>query len=242
MNHLPVITLRHLMIEGDKFIGMQYFSTRTLDTLIGTLGNTKWSEDYNMMCIPDTPEKFNLLFETFKGVAWINCRYFLRNKPVRFNAFQTDLSILKNTLTTGDGATFPEGYLQLLETKRYSLNTARTYISLFRDFMRYFKTKLLIEINEHDIRRYIQICVQTGKSASYQNQVINAIKFYYEQVLDMPQRFYEIERPVIAKPLPVVLSEQEIQRLLSNIGNLKHKAIVSLLYSSGLRRQGTDRS
>jgi integrase/recombinase XerD len=128
-------------------------------------------------------------------------------------------------------------YIELLERKRYSYNTAKTYTSLFKDFISYFEEKALMEINELDIKKYVQTIVQEGKSESYQNQVINAIKFYYEQVLDMPQRFYEIERPIKAKPLPVVLSEQEIQRLLLNVTNLKHKAILCLLYSAGLRRQ-----
>jgi integrase/recombinase XerD len=57
----------------------------------------------------------------------------------------------------------------------------------------------------------------------------------YEQVLNMPQRFYEVERPLVEKKLPMVLSEPEIARLISAIENLKHKAIVVTIYSCGLR-------
>lgn len=77
--------------------------------------------------------------------------------------------------------------------------------------------------------------VKMGKSSSHQNQVINAIKFYYEQVLDMPQRFYEIDRPFKERTLPMVLSEEEVSRLLSSVKNLKHKAILATMYSCGLR-------
>ncbi len=71
--------------------------------------------------------------------------------------------------------------------------------------------------------------------SSYQNQSINAIKFYYEQVLGRPVRTYYIQRPKKPKVLPNVLSEEEIQLILNKMDNLKHKCIISLAYSAGLR-------
>ena len=73
-------------------------------------------------------------------------------------------------------------------------------------------------------------------SNSYINQAVNAIKFYFEVVLDMPNRFYEIERPIKEHKLPKVISKEEVMAIISNTNNLKHKCIVSLLYSAGLRR------
>lgn len=86
-----------------------------------------------------------------------------------------------------------------------------------------------------DIKKYVHGIVKQGKSASYQNQVINAIKFYYEQVLDMPQRFYQIDRPKKEHKLPIVLSEEEVAKIISVTTNLKHKAILVTIYSCGLR-------
>ena len=90
-------------------------------------------------------------------------------------------------------------------------------------------------MNEIDIKKYIQEIVKQGKSLSHQNQTINAIKFYYEQVLDMPQRFYEIQRPRQEQKLPSVLSEEEVLKVISATANLKHKAILVTIYSCGLR-------
>ncbi|MCK9400098.1 MAG: tyrosine-type recombinase/integrase [Bacteroidales bacterium] len=73
-------------------------------------------------------------------------------------------------------------------------------------------------------------------SISYQNQSINAIKFYYEQVLGRLVKSYHIQRPRRERKLPNVLSEEEVQMILNNTDNLKHKAILSLIYSAGLRR------
>ena len=68
------------------------------------------------------------------------------------------------------------------------------------------------------------------------NLALNAIKFHYELVLGMPNRFYSIERPRKKQLLPEVLSTQEIKRMIDATRNIKHKCILSLLYSAGLRR------
>jgi site-specific recombinase XerD len=77
--------------------------------------------------------------------------------------------------------------------------------------------------------------VNKKNSHSYQNQAINAIKFYYEVVLGLPHRFYAVDRPRKEFKLPEVLSEEETVRLINTINNLKHKAIVVTIYSCGLR-------
>jgi integrase/recombinase XerD len=236
MNQLPIITLRHLMIDGNKCIGMQFYASKIIHALIKTLDSPKWSEQYSMVYIANTRDNVCSIFKTFKGSAWINCRYFYRNKPVFANAQEVDLNFLrqKAEIANHDEAC-PAEYIQLLESKRYSIHTARTYTGLFSDFMRHFKGKPLKEINENDIKHYMLGIVRSGKSLSHQNQVINAIKFYYEQVLDMPQRIYEIERPRKEQRLPTVLSEEEILRIISSTTNLKHKAILVTIYSCGLR-------
>ena len=238
MNRLPVITLRHLIIDGQKCIGMQFFPTRHILALIKTLDEPLWSDTYNMLYVRNTEPNLESIFATFRGVAWVNCRYFFKNKPINRDSPAVDLGLIRSseTLITTRKSSLQE-YIDLLETRRYSFNTAKTYVTLFRDFIEYYKDREVIEINEMDIKHYLHRVVKSGKSASYQNQVINAIKFYYEQVLDMPQRFYEVDRPIKEQKLPVVLSVEEMQQLLGVITNLKHKALLTLLYSSGLRRQ-----
>ena len=123
---------------------------------------------------------------------------------------------------------------QKLRYKRYSPNTISTYISCLEQFNRFIERENL-QINEPVIYQYLMGLVAKGYSRSSQNQHINAIKFYLEKVLRQKQKSYYIERPLKKKMLPTVLSEQEIQLIFSNIKNLKHKAILSLIYSCGLR-------
>lgn len=131
----------------------------------------------------------------------------------------------------------PDAYLEMLKLKRYSLNTIDTYKTAFRGFINYYKTKELDKITDQEIKDYLLYLVEKKEvSASFQNQVINAIKFYYEKVLKLDKLPYiYIDRPFKEKTLPTVLSEEEIQRIINSIDNLKHKTIILTLYSAGLR-------
>lgn len=234
MSTLPIITLRHLIIEDNKCIGLQFQHSFMIESMLKAFGGTAWSNEHQMMFMMNTQENFNRLFTVFKGHAWLNCKYFLRNKPVSVGNADIDLVDLQRKSNEGR-LNCPKEYISLLQTKRYSANTARAYTTLFAAFRNRFEDKKLTEINEVDIRQYMQEIVDKGMSPSYQNQAINAIKFYYEQVLDMPQRFYEIERPVKERKLPLVLSEEEVARMIRVTTNLKHKAILVTIYSCGLR-------
>ena len=239
MNQLPVITLRHILVEKRKCIGLQFFPHPTIHLLVKSLESVNWSVEFAMVYIPNTHTHFYSLFRIFKGIAWINCRYFMRNKPVHEGAEEIDLSFMMAQMAKSEEAlpvqhSFPIEYIKHLELKRYSINTARNYVSLFSKFVAHFKSKDLLEINELDIKEYMRAAAK-GKSASYQNQMINAIKFYYEQVLDMPQRFYDFGRPRKEHRLPTVLSEEEVIKLIDSVNNLKHKAILVTIYSCGLR-------
>ena len=93
----------------------------------------------------------------------------------------------------------------------------------------------LIEIDENDIRNYLQFLVKHEKSDSEINQAINSIKFYYEVVLEMPNRFYSIDRPKCSRKLPKVLAKQVVRDMIYLTKNIKHKCLLAVLYSGGLR-------
>ena len=130
----------------------------------------------------------------------------------------------------------PETYLAKLRELRYSTNTIDSYTFMFKEFINYYPDKELGDITEEEIIGYLQYLVTERKiSTSYQNQAINAIKFYYERVLGGRRKVYLIERPREEKFLPEVLSQEEVTALLNAIDNLKHKAVLMTIYSGGLR-------
>ena len=132
----------------------------------------------------------------------------------------------------------PEGYLELLEQKRYSPSTIKTYRAYFSDFMEYHKGRNINRLKVADINKYILYLVNEKKiSVSQQNMRINAIKFYYEQVKGGKRQYYGgITRAKEYKSLPEVLSLNEVCRILSYLSNRKHRCMISLIYSTGLRR------
>ena len=132
----------------------------------------------------------------------------------------------------------PKGYLELLEQKRYSPSTVKTYRAYFSDFMEYHKGRNIDRLKVADINKYILYLVNEKKiSVSQQNMRINAIKFYYEQVKGGKRQYYGgITRAKEYKTLPEVLSKNELRRILDQLPNIKHHCMISLVYSAGLRR------
>ena len=131
----------------------------------------------------------------------------------------------------------PISYLNKLGSKGYAFSTVKTYVSLFEKVSNHFKDDDLVSIDEQMIQDYLQGLVRIKKSDSYINQMLNSIKFYYEVVEGMPNRFYSIDRPRKKSTLPKVISMEEVQMIIENTNNIKHRCIVSILYSAGLRRQ-----
>lgn len=130
----------------------------------------------------------------------------------------------------------PEEFIAKLRELRYAESTIRTYTDSFGEFINYYHTMNIAEIDEQRIIEYLRYLVTERRiSVSYQNQAINAIKFYYEKVLGGQRKIYRVERPRREKILPVVLSMEEVQQIFSRVNNLKHKAILVTLYSAGLR-------
>ncbi len=131
----------------------------------------------------------------------------------------------------------PKGYLEKLQQKQYSKSTIKTYCHYFKDFIKDFQKQNLTEISQDEINAYIlKLILEKNISRSQQNQRINAIKFYYEKVLGNERFFFNIDRPKKERKLPNVLSKEEIGAMLKATTNLKHKCLIALIYSCGLRR------
>ncbi|SDH81950.1 site-specific tyrosine recombinase/integron integrase [Winogradskyella thalassocola] len=230
------ITLKHLLIDQKKCIGLQFNSSKIIEALINTIPNIVWSQELLLYYLPNTKSNLDLIFKTFYGVAWVNGNYFFSDKIINEDNPQLNLEHFRSRKPKNGFKTCPESYLLKLELKRYSDNTVRNYVSSFESFINHYYKEDPIALNEIDVRKYLQKLIQDGKSNSYVNLTINSIKFFYEVVHGMPNRFYSIERPRKEKKLPVVLSKEDIIKIINATNNIKHKCIVGLLYSSGLRR------
>ena len=230
------VTLKHLLIQERRYIGLQFNTDKVIHALVKQLPDVKWSNSYNMAYILNTKQNLDEIFKIFNGVVWVNCNHFFDRNIAKEHNETIDITWFRKRELPATYRVCPLSYLDKLELRKYANNTVKTYVNAFETFINYYNTKDLISINESDVRGYILKLIQEDKSNAYINLAINSIKFYYESVLGMPNRFYKIERPRKEKKLPKVLSKEDVLSIIANTNNLKHKCIVSLLYSSGIRR------
>ncbi len=130
----------------------------------------------------------------------------------------------------------PQEYTECLMRLGYSNATLQNYVAQFASFLTWLYPITAYQFDHDDVHRYLLYLIrERGASRSLQNQAINAIKFFNERVNKNERTTYFIERPKKAVTIPTVLSEEEITDLISHTGNLKHRLLIILLYSAGLR-------
>jgi site-specific recombinase XerD len=122
-----------------------------------------------------------------------------------------------------------------LKVRRYSWRTVKSYLGHLRHFLAHHVHLVLEQITSEVIRTYIVERAEKGNYAeATQNQLLNAIKFWLEQVEGRDKAFIAL-RPKEPKKLPGVLSMEEVARLFEATKNVKHRCILKTVYSGGLR-------
>jgi integrase/recombinase XerD len=118
----------------------------------------------------------------------------------------------------------------------YSKSTQKTYLSEMNVFLEQIGKRNADNLTTNNLKAYLQYCLtKLNLSENTIHSRLNAIKFYYEQVCKKEKLFFEIPRPKKPLQLPKILNETELKRLFNAASNLKHKAILFLAYSAGLR-------
>jgi len=120
-----------------------------------------------------------------------------------------------------------------LEIRNYSPKTVKSYVNGLKKYFT-FKRNLLNSLDTENIKDFLLHCKHKRGSAKTQNQYLNAIKFYYHNVVGVKNRI-EIKSAKRSKSLPVILTRIEINSLINITTNPKHKLILSIAYGAGLR-------
>jgi site-specific recombinase XerD len=139
---------------------------------------------------------------------------------------------------TGPYISCPDAYLEKMRLKNYSLNTMRTYHMMLMKYLNSFNKEIEIinSFAEQEINTYHRQMIQAKKySFSTINQSLNAIKYYYNEILDKGLEPELIERPKKNKELPKVLTKEEVRDIIRVLKNQKHQCMVFISYSSGVR-------
>ncbi|MDD3901843.1 site-specific tyrosine recombinase/integron integrase [Sphingobacterium hotanense] len=193
--------------KGQKRIAVAFEKNQELINRFKKLYGAKWSATLKTWHLPDTEE----YRQKFKLPA------------------ERQLSTKAQRQT--------EKFVQWLRSKRYSESTIKTYTEAIRIFLKFFSEKPLNEIGNDDITVFNNEYILKNKlSASYQNQMVNAVKLFFQTVQNRKLKIEQIHRPKKPKTLPNVLSKEEIKSILEAHANLKHRTMLSLIYACGLRR------
>jgi len=126
-------------------------------------------------------------------------------------------------------------FIQQLTLKVYSSSTIRTYRNEFIQLLQLLGKIPVQDLQPAHLQRYILYCISSGLSENSVHSRINALKFYYEQVLHKERMFFDIPRPKKPLQLPGVFNKAEIAAIINCVENLKQKTILLLSYACGMR-------
>lgn len=199
-------TAKALKHRGQKRIALSFPYNDELQKKVRTIPDSRWSHNLRAWHIPDTPEN--------RMIAGLAPEEILN--PMHEASLQS--------------------FVHWLRSKRYSENTIRTYSDALRSFLMFYNDIPAEQINENDFIRFNnQYIIARQLSSSFQNQVVNAIKLFFRTIEKKQIDPELIHRPRREKLLPNVLSKEEVKLILEAHRNTKHKTMLSLIYSCGLR-------
>src|SRR5215467_15922458 len=126
--------------------------------------------------------------------------------------------------------------LEELQRRNYSAETNRLYLHHVAAFAQHFH-RSPDQLGAEEIRRYQLFLIQEKKLAwSSYKQIVCALRFFYAKTLKRPFMLEDIPFPHHEQPLPLILSKEEVERILTVPSHLKSRALLMTVYSSGLRR------
>ena len=130
-----------------------------------------------------------------------------------------------------------DNFKRWLASKRYAENTIQTYTDALKSFLAFYNEKPIAVFDSQDLITYNNDYILKNKlSSSFQNQIVNAIKLFFKSIEHQQMNPELLHRPKKEKTLPNVLSKEEVKMILEAHTNIKHKTMLSVIYSCGLRR------
>ncbi len=250
---MELISLKPLHHRNQNCIGIFFPKNHELQSLVQHKAGAKWSRTHTCWYVSMNKENYERLIKILRGKTIIDnseLKVFLLNRKksrepesISHTTVQNPGFLQKNAQSPKDTpATCAENinalqeYRQLLNLKGYSSSTIRTYSNEFIQFLNLLKDVPAETLNVQRLKDYFYYCYTVLRlSENTLHSRINALKFYYEQVLKREKFFWEIPRPKKHQILPKVLNETEIRRLFNALTNKKHKAMLFTAYSAGLR-------
>jgi site-specific recombinase XerD len=244
------VSLQPLYHRNQESIGIYYRNDSFLTNIIKKLPGVRWSQTNKCWYVPLNPASYNCAYKALDGKAALDItllkQYLEKRKKVVASTI-TPPAVEQNTTCSVPPASPAwklskenlealEKFVQLLKLKAYSESTIRTYRNEFIQLLQLLKKKPVQELEPDDLRRYMVYAMEKERiKENTAHSRLNALKFYFEQVLHKDNFFWEIPRPKKPLQLPKLLNERELGKLFNALANKKHKAMLFTAYSAGLR-------
>ncbi|HKJ06784.1 MAG TPA: tyrosine-type recombinase/integrase [Flavobacteriaceae bacterium] len=226
-NNKPTVLLKKVVHRNEVQLMLHFYYNESTIQHLKKLKIFKWSNSNKAWYTTFSKGKIALLKKELLGkVAFTldksifeDIKTFKKNRNL--SSAQKELLILFEKFLTG---------------KRYSISTIKTYVTFIADLLNYLGEKDLATIKNKDVELFIEdVFVPNNMSISSQRQLISAIKLFKTFYPECKIEEVKLQRPKKSRILPTVLSKEEIILLLKCTPNIKHRAILGMIYSAGLR-------
>jgi integrase/recombinase XerD len=239
MNNLPVVKLKPSFHKEKEVVQLIFNKNDELNNLLRANTGMRWSKTMNCWFIPFYKTITQDLFMLLKSKFYLDYTDIKSHQELVNPKKETEI-IIKPTVVllelSEESLQKTEEFKFWLNSKRYSDSTIGTYTDALKIFLRYYAYKPITEITNDDLIKFNNYYIIANHfSASYQNQVVNAVKLFFSKIENKKLDPELVHRPKRPKLLPNVLSKEEVKLILNAHGNVKHKAMLSLMYSCGLR-------
>ena len=232
------VRLEHLVHASEHCIAIAFPYNTELIAAAKKAG-ARWSSTHKRWYTPNTPQHLRTIFQAFKGLAWVDTTALFNKPTARATTTGKAPAQQAKPAQTAPNAEQQEALAAMqrkLQIARYSPRTIDAYLNATKHFFLYFPAKHPGDIRTEDIEAYQHYMATERKvSNSHLNQVVNAVRYYYMNVVGDAKRVTFIERPRKETKLPLVLSKSEVAAVLNAPDNLKHRTMLALAYSAGLR-------
>jgi integrase/recombinase XerD len=244
---MEVVTLKALQHRNAQCIGIYFANKVLLSNAIRKIPGVKWSQSNKCWYLPLNKPNHVLITAALLNKAIVDnsqLKIYLQNKKLTAAALQTTTvtkAVAAKTVTAAinlstENTNALEKFIQQLHLKAYSPSTVKTYRNEFIQLLQLLKNKPVHTLTTQDLRRYMVHIMQKEKlSENTAHSRLNALKFYFEQVLGREKFFWEIPRPKKQQQNPHFFNQDEITQILKLTDNLKHKTMLMLAYSTGMR-------
>lgn len=249
------ITLRPFFHRGKENVAIEAPNLSALTLAIRKPSGAKWSQTHRTWYVPFTEGAGNQITTALTSFGEVNSnelgQYVAKKQRVEATCVTKPAIVVKEGLPlikakpavltpvwqlSPPNLDALQRFVEELKLRAYSPSTLSTYRTEFLQLLQLLKTRPVHTLTPDDLRRYMLYITEKQRvSANTAHSRINALKFYFEQVLGREKFFWEIPRPKKPQLLPKLLNEDEIARLFKALGNRKHKALLFTAYSAGLR-------